>query len=700
MNLDPRTIVFIIILSTVLMSASMLSVWKVYFSRIIGVRHWAVAVFLQSIGWAFYAFRGYIPDFLSIVAANTLIILSVAMFFNVLARFLFIKISALVAYIPVVSSVIFLSYFTYVVPDIVARIIIQSANGCVLMLACCYVILSQKDRPTSHSFTAAIFGLSGIVLIARIIAYPLAFFTPAESIFAHNIMQDISYVSFYVTAVMLTFGFILMSNDRYIIENNKTEGLLLKSEERYRNIVETSQEGIWLVDADYRTVFVNKKMTEILGYSMEEMLSLDGFHFMDETDMNLAVESRQRRMSGISEIMERRLKTKTGKLIWASISATPIMLNEGKFSGSLAMVTDITDRFQASEKLKHNEKQLKEAQKIAHIGNYSYDFITRLWKCSEVVDEMSGLTREEIPDFDNWVALMAPEFKQQYLKELEDTIIHAKPNFGHYQDYKILRAHTGEERWISITGEIEYDTSGNPISLFGTLQDVTGRKMEEKQLQELNIQLRNLSSHLQTVREEERMHIAREIHDELGQQLTVLKMDIFSLKNKMNADSPLMQKKINHMIEMVDTAIQTLKRIATELRPGILDHLGLVAALEWNAKEFQKRSGIRCNFNSGAVSENFSTQINTTVFRIFQESLTNVARHSKANLVEAKLYEKESMLILEVNDNGVGIRDSNKKTSWGLLGMKERAIILHGDFSIKELEEGGTNVTLKIPLSC
>src|SRR3954466_7940358 len=110
MNLDPRTIVFIIIISTLLMSISLFSVWKAYFSRIIGVRHWAVAVFLQSIGWIFYAFRGYIPDFLSIIVANTLIILSLALFFNVLVRFLGKKISAVIAYIPVISSVILLSY--------------------------------------------------------------------------------------------------------------------------------------------------------------------------------------------------------------------------------------------------------------------------------------------------------------------------------------------------------------------------------------------------------------------------------------------------------------------------------------------------------------------------------------------------------------------------------------------------------------
>lgn len=700
MSFDPRTIVFIIIISTFLMSISLFSVWKVYFSRIIGVRHWAVAVFLQSIGWTFYAFRGYIPDFFSIIGANTLIVVSLALFFNVLARFLNKKFSAFLAYIPVISSVVLMSYFTYVVPDIVMRIVVQSASSAVLMFASCYIILDQKEKPNSHLFTALIFALSGIILIGRIIGYPLNIFVAAQSIFARNILQDISYISFYITAFMLTFGFILMSNDRYIIENSKTEELLLKSEERYRNIVETAQEGIWLLDADYNTVFVNKKLTEILEYDTEEIMGKHIFNFMDEDDKATAVEIMSRRKEGKSEIIERRFRTKSGKLIWTSISATPIKLNDENFSGSLAMVTDITERFQASEKLKKNEQQLKEAQKIAHLGNYSYDFRTKVWKCSEVVDEMSGLLPEEIPNFDNWIAMMAPEFKEQYLKELEDTILHARANFGHYQDYKIIRAHSGEERWISITGEIEYDAAGMPVSLFGTLQDVTTRKMEEKQLHDLNVQLRNLSSHLQTVREEERTHIAREIHDELGQQLTVLKMDIFTLKNKMTSESAMMQKKINQMIEMVDTAIQTLKRIATELRPGILDHLGLVAALEWNAKEFQKRSGIQCNFNSNAVSDNFTTEINTTVFRIFQESLTNVARHSKADHVDAKLYEKEKMLILEVNDNGVGIQDRNKKTSWGLLGMKERAIILDGDFTVKELKEGGTNVTLKIPLPC
>lgn len=155
------------------------------------------------------------------------------------------------------------------------------------------------------------------------------------------------------------------------------------------------------------------------------------------------------------------------------------------------------------------------------------------------------------------------------------------------------------------------------------------------------------------------------------------------------------------MLEMVNEAIRTIRRIITSLRPGILDDLGLEAAIEWQAKEFEQRTGITCTLETNIDKEKLTPNINTTVFRIFQETLNNIVKHAKATSITANLYEKNNALILEIIDNGIGISDErkNNKTSFGLLGMKERAAMLHGDIQIIKMPLNGTSVNLKIPLS-
>lgn len=242
----------------------------------------------------------------------------------------------------------------------------------------------------------------------------------------------------------------------------------------------------------------------------------------------------------------------------------------------------------------------------------------------------------------------------------------------------------------------------NKTAFLGVGIDISERKKAEDELNRMNEQLRLLSAHLQTIREEERTHIAREIHDELGQQLTGLKMDIAWIKNKSEKEFqfPLLREKTNDMIDLVNQAIASVRKIAKELRPGILDDLGLEAAIEWQANEFSERTGIALSIESTLDSHNFSKDINTAVFRIFQESLTNIMRHAEATAVVVRLYIAQNSLILEVIDNGKGIPDErkNNRTSLGLLGMNERAVHLSGTFTIENHLQGGTIVTVKIPL--
>ncbi len=228
------------------------------------------------------------------------------------------------------------------------------------------------------------------------------------------------------------------------------------------------------------------------------------------------------------------------------------------------------------------------------------------------------------------------------------------------------------------------------------------RKIAEDNLRNSREQLRALSARLQKVREEERLLIAREIHDELGQLLTVLKIDLTLLRQSHKVSSPKDMKlleELKSMSKVADTAIDSIQRIATELRPMILDDLGLFEGIEWYARDFQKRTGIVCEVSVDADSIPPDRERAIALFRIFQETLTNVVRHSKATVVRVSIRDEESFLILTISDNGVGIRQAElaDSRSLGLIGIKERAIVLGGETNIFGEPGKGTIVRAKIP---
>jgi len=229
----------------------------------------------------------------------------------------------------------------------------------------------------------------------------------------------------------------------------------------------------------------------------------------------------------------------------------------------------------------------------------------------------------------------------------------------------------------------------------------TERRHAEEKLRESHAQLRSLSIYLQSVREEERTRIAREVHDELGQALTSCKLDLSWIAGKLPRDQKPLIAKARALTAHIDSTIQMVRRIATELRPGILDHLGLAAALEWQANEFQTRTGIKCDVNIHLRDMALDPDLNTTFFRIFQETLTNIIRHAGATQVAVELKESAGHIILLVKDNGRGISKSEitNTQSMGLLGMRERAALLGGKFKIDSLSRGkGTKVTVRVPL--
>ena len=260
---------------------------------------------------------------------------------------------------------------------------------------------------------------------------------------------------------------------------------------------------------------------------------------------------------------------------------------------------------------------------------------------------------------------------------------------------------SGEKYWVSISINPVIGTNGELEKFIAIEQKITSQKEHENKLLDANQRLRSLTAHLQTIQEEERINIAREIHDELGQQLTVIKLDASWLKNKTKIYIAEEKDRMDRLINNINITINNVRKIATNLRPGVLDDLGLEAAIEWHAAKFEEQNGISCLLKTSNVSGNYDKTVNTAVYRIFQEALTNVTRHANATKVIIEFYEKNSILVLEVADNGKGIWDTEKSNtqSLGITGMKERAYMINATFSIKKRKEGGTIVSLSVPIS-
>ncbi len=320
------------------------------------------------------------------------------------------------------------------------------------------------------------------------------------------------------------------------------------------------------------------------------------------------------------------------------------------------------------------------------------------------------------------------ETREAFVEQLErrapDMILsdYALPAFDGYAALAIAREKAPHVPFIFVTGtmgeEVAIETLKNGATDYvlktrlGRLgpavqralreaADRTQRQRAEEKLRRSLDQLRALTNYLQYVREEERTRIAREVHDELGQALTGLKLDLSWLVTRLGKKSTKAeQEKARTMVAHIDTTIQTVRRIATELRPGILDGLGLVAAIEWQANEFQSRTGIPCAVASTLHDATWDQDFSTVFFRIFQETLTNIIRHAQATRVDVSLAEENGQLVLTVSDNGRGISEEEiaNTRSIGLVGMRERAMLIGGDIAIHGAPGKGTTVTARAPL--
>ena len=482
-----------------------------------------------------------------------------------------------------------------------------------------------------------------------------------------------------------------------ITERKEMERSLKESEEQFRNLAEESPNMIF-INQNGKIVFANNKCSEIMGYSRKELLSssFDFRRLIAPDSLALIQDTIKEHLSG-KDIppYECSLKTKGDKYIQTIINTK--LINYFGQSAILGIVTDITERKYAEEALMESEAKFRGVThtSVAAIFIYQGDRFIYANPATEII---SGYPINVFLE-KNLADIVHPDFLDLVI-ERANARQRGETVPSRYE-FKIV-SKSGEDRWLDF-GTSVIQLGKKPAALCVAF-DITERKTIEDQLQASYQQMRQLSARLEEIREKESAHIAREIHDELGQILTGIKMDLSFIEDGLleHAKMPHIKKLfgiIESSSKLVDNAINTVRKITSELRPAILDSLGLLAAIEWQTEEFQKRTGIKCTFKSLFDNIQLDKDRSIAIFRIIQESLTNILRHSKATIVTINFTKDDETLSFDITDNGRGItiQELKKIGSFGILGMKERAALLGGRIDIKGLQGKGTTVSVRIP---
>lgn len=481
-------------------------------------------------------------------------------------------------------------------------------------------------------------------------------------------------------------------NELFLKEDVLTAGLL------FGQLWEISVDGMRIVDEDGKILLVNEAFCNIFNMNRDDLIGKP-FSIVYKTDeQESALKSFQKdiRKNELKTSFERENILWNGKKTWLEFSNSFLTLSDGK-KITLSVIKEISSRKKTEIELRESEYKYKmlfnNANDIVFVTQISPeksygDFI----EVNDVACKRLGYTKEEFlllspsgiisqKNINSFNIVMERLFKEGHV--IYDTVYRAK-------DKKLFPIEVNSHLFLF----------NDKLTVLSIARDITERKQAEEKLKKSSKLLRELATHLQSIREEERTLIAREIHDELGQVLTVLKIQLSLIINKLNDDQYILKEKINMLSDLIDQSVESVQRISAKLRPGILDELGLIAAIEWQAEEFEKLTNIIYTLVLPKNELDLNPEKATAIFRIFQEALTNIARHSEANKVTISLLIDRSKIHLEISDNGKGISPEQLKDfkSLGIHGMKERALVFGGQVSFDSFFGKGTKVKVEIPI--
>lgn len=458
---------------------------------------------------------------------------------------------------------------------------------------------------------------------------------------------------------------------------------------RFELILKGTNDAIWDWDIKTNEIWGNDKYFELLKNKPENKSKFDYFlERMHPDDAKSGIELLNKFISEKKTSMtsEYRFLNQYDNWVVLLNRQTILYNQDGQAIRILGTLQDITEQKKIQEQILH-EKEMSDVLINSLPGVfYMFNKEGKYIRWNKNLLDITGLTDEDMLSTANPVNFVPEEqralFAEKIANVFKSGIDYVEGDLLVKDNQKIPFYFTGI--FIKYNGE---------DCMMGVGIDISEKVKTQKEL-------RDLATHLQNVREEERTRIAREIHDELGQQLTGLKMEISWLNKKVNPQNVEVSNKLKDALFLIDDTVKNVRRIATQLRPSMLDDLGLVSAMEWQSDDFQKRFHIKSDIETNLGNAKINPEKSTAIFRIFQESLTNVLRHSRATAVTTLLTIEDNLLVMSIADNGIGFNETeiNKKKSLGILGMKERTIMLGGSYQISSKENEGVMVMAKLPL--
>lgn len=477
---------------------------------------------------------------------------------------------------------------------------------------------------------------------------------------------------------------------RDISEQRRNEKDISEARNLSNKLIDSLPGVFYFYDINGRFIRWNKQLEEVTGYSSDEIAVMHPVELFAPEDKEYITE----RITGVFEKgvndAEATFMTKAGERIPYYFKAVLIDYQGGPCL--LGSGIDITERRKSELELKESEQKYK----LLFESNPLPMWMLSLpeYKTIEVNNaaaQQYRYPRQEFLDLD--IFKLRPD---EDIEKLKQSTNREFRGLFHAGIWRHLRK-DGTVIYVDVvTHDIYYE--GKPVRLV-LAHEVTEQYLAEEKLKESYDSIRQLTEYLQDIREQERLHISREIHDELGQLLTVLKMDVSWINRRTEDENAAVKSKLTDVLALIDKTVSTVRRIASELRPSLLDNLGLFAAMEWHVEEFEKRSGIEKEIHLPDEEIELPDAYKIGLFRIFQESLTNVGRHSEAKKVVVTLKKEANELILTIADNGKGFDENQKKKkTLGLLGMKERTQGLGGSYNITSVVGKGSTVTVTLPL--
>jgi PAS domain S-box-containing protein len=468
---------------------------------------------------------------------------------------------------------------------------------------------------------------------------------------------------------------------------------LRESEAKYRLLSEEGGIGIGLYSEEGKILFFNNRAIQNLGGKSEDYIGKSLTEvFGQKAGEEYINRTRRTIKSGKSYDYEDFFESPTGKY-WFLSNFSIVTDSNGQLIGVQVLAHDITERKKAEDALRQaNEynRTLIEASldPLVTIGTDG-----KILDVNKATQNITGLKRGELigTEFSNYFT--EPEHARDGYKEVFSK--------GFVKDYPLeLKSRKGKIVPVLYNATLYRDEDGNVAGVFAAARDISERKKVEEKLKRSAREFRELSKHVEDRMENERTQIAHNLHDDLGQKLTALNMNIAWLKSRIGVQSKGVQNMLWEMNQLLNDSLETTKKISYGLRPSILDDLGLLAAIEWQLTDFKKTTGIVIDFIFNLGDILFDKEISLTIFRIIQETLTNIVRHSKATEVKLKLNSGRKSIKLSITDNGIGIKKSQVTSprSFGLIGMIERAKSCGGKLSIKVRKQSGTEVIMEIPV--